>query len=199
MSLDVVTEYPWDGAVGLTVTATPAASWTLTLRVPHWAEGATAQVNGDDSGASVDNGWLRITRQWASGDTVTLALPMQPRFSRADPRVDALRRSEALERGPLVYCLEGTDNEGVRFDDVVVDTSAPVTETPASGLDGILALTAKASLRAHRDAGWWPYGPHDETAGPASVDVTAVPYYAWGNREPGAMRVWLPTAVTTHL
>ena len=194
VSLDVVTDYPWDGVVGLTVAATPAASWTLSLRVPHWAAGATAEVNGADSGASVDSGWLRITRGWVVGDTVTLTLPMQPRFSQADPRVDALRHSQALERGPLVYCLEATDNQGVRFDDVVVDTTAPVAEQPASGLEGILALTAKASIRAHRDAGWWPYGPRDEIAGPASVDVTAVPYYAWANRDLGPMRVWLPTA-----
>ncbi len=193
VSLDVVTDYPWDGTVGFTVTATPAASWTLVLRVPHWAEGATAQVNGAANGASVDDGWLRITRGWTAGDTVSLTLPMRPRFSQADPRVDALRHSEALERGPLVYCLEATDNQGVRFDDVVVDTTSPLAEQPASGLDGILALTAKASIRAHRDAGWWPYGPRDETAGAASVDVTAVPYYAWGNRDLGAMRVWLPT------
>jgi len=69
-----------------------------------------------------------------------------------------------------------------------------VSQSSASGLDQIVALTARASIRRHQQAGWWPYGRRDEAAGESSVEVTAVPYYAWGNRELGAMRVWLPTA-----
>jgi len=194
VTLDVTTDYPWDGTVDVTVTGTPAASWTLRLRVPHWATGAGATVNGEAVSAGVEKGWLAITREWSEGDRVVLTLPLEARFSQADPRVDALRDSQALERGPLVYAIEATDNQGVRFDDIVVDTSAPVSEGSASGLEGILALTAKASIRAHQDAGWWPYGSRDESAGEPTVNLTAVPYYAWGNRELGAMRVWLPTA-----
>lgn len=95
---------------------------------------------------------------------------------------------------PLVYCLEATDNTGHRLDDVVVDPSQPVrVESDPLRLDGIPTLVAQASVREHDTTSWWPYAEGSATAGAgAGTTLRAVPYYAWGNRESGAMRVWIP-------
>jgi len=149
-------------------------------------------VNGQVRGGG-DSGWWVIEGIWEQGDIIEINLPMQPRFSRADPRVDSLRASVALERGPLVYCLEAADNSGIRFDDIVVDPAAGVSEQPGSTvLAGVTALTFPGQVRSHDTEPAWPYRDRAESARGTS-NLTAIPYYSWGNREPGAMRVWLPT------
>jgi DUF1680 family protein len=164
----------------------------MKLRVPGWADGADVTVNGEVQGA-VDTGWWVIEGIWEQGDIIEINLPMQPRFSRADPRVDSLRACVALERGPLVYCLEAADNSGTRFDDIVVDPAVGVYEQPGSnGVAGVTALTFLGQVRSHDTEPAWPYRDRAERARGTS-NLTAIPYYSWGNREPGAMRVWLPT------
>jgi DUF1680 family protein len=108
--------------------------------------------------------------------------------------VDADRGLIAVERGPLVYCVESVDQLGLRLDDIVIDRdSQPVIGHPAPALAGITTLRLTAEKRHHDPTSWWPYlsdGSSPESpAGRATV--TAIPYYAWGNREPSAMRVWL--------
>ncbi|TDC73576.1 glycoside hydrolase family 127 protein [Streptomyces hainanensis] len=207
-ALRVETDYPRQGRIALTVTATGQDPWALALRVPHWsADTWSVTVNGAAPSAdevALADGWLRLTRAWAEGDTVLLDLDLAPRFTLADPRVDAVRGCAAIERGPLVYCVEGLDQPrlapGEGLDDLVVDPTAGLgtVERPQL-LGGVTAVTATARRRprpdATRAAPWWPYRP--ATAGtpdPAGepVTLTAVPYYAWANRENCAMRVWLP-------
>jgi len=106
--LRVATDYPWDGAVQIVVESGPDQPWALGVRVPHWADGVTATVNGHRVAQTPAAGWLSITRTWAAGDELLLELPLAVRFTRADPRVDADRGAVALERGPLVYCLEAS-------------------------------------------------------------------------------------------
>jgi DUF1680 family protein len=197
------TGLPWTGSVSITATGPEDVPWTLTLRVPAWSPRTRVAVNGEDVGDQPEDGWLRITRDWHPGDVVTMDLDMAVRVVTADPRVDATRGAVALERGPLVYCLEAVDQPpGLRLDDVVVDPAQPVTahERPDL-LGGVVTLAARGRLRpGGQPSGWWPYNTA-EAAGVAGVvqepgaevELTAVPYYAWANREPGAMRVWIPT------
>jgi uncharacterized protein len=193
--VSVQTGYPWDGQVRVRVEESPG-EWGLTVRVPHWARSATVTVNGQQVDTQPSEGWLTVTRRWSEGDELVLDLPLDPRLTRADHRVDADRASVALERGPLVYCFESVDNPGQRLDDVVIDPAAPVTlagQDPSLP-DGIATLVAHGVARPHPDQGWWPYpedGTREETDG-AAVELRAVPYFVWGNREPGAMRVWVP-------
>ena len=196
VTLEVDTDYPWDGRVRVVVAEVPGGRWALTLRVPHWAPDATVQLNGErhDSGAA--NGWLGIRRNWLRGDELVLDLPLRPRFTRADPRVDADRGLIAVERGPLVYCVESADQPGQRLDDIVIDPdSQPVIGEPVPALGEISTLRLTAEKRRHDSTSWWPYT--SDASSPRSptdrVTVTAIPYFAWGNREPGAMRVWLRT------
>ena len=128
---------------------------------------------------------------------MVLVLPLQPRFTAADPRLDAARDSVALEYGPLVYCLESVDNPGHRLDDITIDPTAAIEVVSGDGvLAGLTTLRAAGHLRARTgSSSWWPYRRANTAATAASeaVTLTAVPYYTWGNRTQGAMRIWVPT------
>jgi DUF1680 family protein len=194
-TLSVQTGYPWQGQVRVRVESAPGGTWGLGVRVPHWATSAEATVNGEGVQAPPEEGWLTVAREWAVGDELVLELPLDVRFTRADPRVDADRGAVAVERGPLVYCLEAVDNPGQRLDDVVIDpTAAPTLGEEPSLLGGVPTVVAKGRRRSRPATGWWPYRADGGTADGADGDLelTAVPYFVWGNRDEGAMRVWVP-------
>ena len=196
--MDVTTDYPWDGTVTIRVAEAPSGRWELALRVPHWAQQPTLTVNGTTVDTAPADGWWVVSRQWNDGDEVVLVLPLEPRFTVADPRLDAARGAVAVEYGPLVYCLEAVDNPGHRLDDLTVDTGvAPEVLAVEGPLAGVAIIRTGGRVRPRTGASWWPYRLAGATAGDEpkdSVPLTAVPYYTWGNREPGAMRIWLPTA-----
>jgi DUF1680 family protein len=129
---------------------------------------------------------------------VVLVLPLQPRFTAADARLDVARRAVAVEYGPLVYCLEAVDNPRHRLDDLTVDTAVAPKVAPVVGTLGrVASIRIAGRVRPRAGASWWPYSlagaPARDELG-ESVPLTAVPYYTWGNRKPGAMRIWVPTA-----
>ncbi|MGZ0150841.1 glycoside hydrolase family 127 protein [Kribbella sp. WER1] len=176
VELTVETNYPWDGAVRITSPKSAAVE----LRIPGWAEGAT--VNGQPVDAG---GYAR-----AEGAEIELVLPLTPRVVGADPRVDAVRGCVALERGPLVYAVEQEDN-AANVDDLHLLPEAPVVPEAAELLDGVTVLRAQGRAGTGHRPGWSFVPDAGDSVG-EQVDVVAVPYYAWANREIGAMRVWLP-------
>ncbi|AKJ08720.1 glycosyl hydrolase [Streptomyces incarnatus] len=193
------TGYPWHGSIALTVGESPAdRPWTLSLRIPRWCTEFRIRCGErtyDQGDAPVTDGWLRLTHTWEPGDRVLLELGLEPRLTAADPRVDAVRGCLAIERGPLVYCVEQADHPGGGLDGIVLDPSRPLAVKHRPDLlGGVTTVVAAGRRRNIPDAGWWPY-----TAAPAAeqggepVDLIAIPYYAWANREDGSMRVWLPT------
>jgi DUF1680 family protein len=196
--MEVTTDYPWDGTISIRIVEAPADRWELGLRVPQWVEQPTLTVNGSAVDTAPADGWWVVGREWNDGDEVVLVLPLGPRLTAADPRLDAARGTVAIEYGPLVYCLEAVDNPGHRLDDVTVDTAAALEVMPADGtLGGAATIRTAGRVRPRAGASWWPYSLAGATAGDEpgkSVPLTAVPYYTWGNREPGAMRIWVPTA-----
>lgn len=222
-TVHVSTEYPWQGSISVQVTDTPSSPWTVTLRLPTWASGHRLSVDGQDVEADADDaaeGWLRVTRVWRAGETLRLDIDLTPRLTVGDPRVDAVRGTVALERGPLVYCVERADLvDGPRLDDLVLDADLGDGDTARLGaevredlLGGVVVVRVPARVRLHEEsgsgsrsgsrdgAGWWPYRqasqPSDDQSESAeeaaNVRLTAIPYYAWGNRRVGAMRVWIP-------
>ena len=98
---------------------------------------------------------------------------------------------------PQVYCLESVDNPGHRLDDITIDPTAAIEVVSGDGvLAGLTTLRAAGHLRARTgSSSWWPYRRANTAATAASeaVTLTAVPYYTWGNRTQGAMRIWVPT------
>jgi DUF1680 family protein len=196
VAFDVDTDYPWSGRIAVTVVRTGNAPWSLALRVPGWASHSTVTVAGGPSRPEVDqHGYTVVTRRWRVGDVVTLDLDMTPRVVEPHPRIDAIRGCVALERGPLVYCLEQVDQEaGVDLADVAVPaTPAPrvahrddlLGDTNVLELDGAVRTPATWGGRAYRPvtAAADDYRP---------TGLIAVPYHQWANRQVAAMRVWIP-------
>jgi DUF1680 family protein len=190
-SVEVDTAYPWDGTVSITVTEAADGPWTLALRVPSWCADAKLSVNGSVVRSGAQAGYLRLTRTWRAGDRAELVLAMPPRLIAAHPRVDAVRGTAALARGPLVYCLEHADLpeslSGVVFEDLQLDASAPLT---ADGKE--LHATIRARDGA-ADALYRTIGAPG-AQGTVSATVPTIPYFLWANRAPGPMRVWIPLA-----
>lgn len=178
--LAVATDYPWDGRVAVTVVSAPDRDWTLSLRVPAWCAGARARADPDGVTAAAEPGtYLRLRRRWTPGTTVVLDLRMPVRRTAAHPRVDAVRGCVAIERGPLVYCLEQADQPaGVLVDDAQVTGGECEAAWDPDLLGGMTVVRLPG-----RTAGSY-----------ADLHLTAVPYFAWANRGPGPMRVWIPVA-----
>lgn len=195
IAFDVETDYPVSGLVRVVVTdAAPDAEWTLTLRVPAWADGARLRVVPTNGGVAAESdaapGAVEVRRAFRAGDVVELELPMAPRLTAPDERIDAVRGCLVIERGPEVFALESVDLAAAGVDDVaqvaLAPGSAPVERDGRVWIDVV----------RHResDAGW-PYGePGDGLGGAASLSVPLVPYHEWAERGPSTMRVWIPAA-----
>ncbi|WP_229073307.1 beta-L-arabinofuranosidase domain-containing protein [Actinoplanes sp. DH11] len=181
IGLDVETDYPVSGQVAIRVVHSPAAPWTLTLRIPHWATGATVD------GAQVSPGLVHLRRDFTAGDTVLLDLAVTPRLTTADPRIDAVRGCAVVERGPVVYCAESVDlPDGVPVDALRLDPGVPLHDH-----DGGVAASCQVTLL---DDDSWPYHDPAPELRTGAVDVTLRPYHDWASRGPSTMRVWLPLA-----
>ena len=199
--LRVETDQPWQGAVTISVDSAPAEPWALSVRLPAWMRAGSARVAGQPVEVDAPSGALVMERAWSAGERVELEIEMPARFTLPHPAIDAVRGCAALERGPLVYCVEQADLAGgTRLEDVDVDIGSQPALAAASGLpDEVQALAIEARVRRH-GAVWkhWPYAPTTVVETPAgeATTVTAIPYFSWANREVGPMRVWLPISRT---
>lgn len=191
VGLSVDTDYPWDGAVRVGLDLAASAEFTLRLRVPGWCTGASVRVNGEplELANVLRGGYAELTRTWQPGDEVVLAFPMPAVRVRARPDVKADAGLVALQRGPLVYCLEGADVP-VPLHQVVLPDDAELMPTfEPDLLEGVTVLRAAAQME---DAGDWGEALYSAASPPPRpLALTAVPYFAWDNRAPGEMRVWL--------
>ena len=199
VALTMQTGYPWQGQVKLTIQETDASTWQLRLRLPGWRPKVQVTLNEQPVEAlTLETGYLVLERAWQPGDRVELVLAMEPYLVEAHPRVDAVRNSVALLRGPLVYCLEEIDQPGINLMDIELDETAPLEAIWREALlpEGVMVIQAKGCIVA--DDSWQGqlYRPLSSsgTLARKSVSLTAIPYYAWANRGANAMRVWLPRA-----
>jgi uncharacterized protein len=193
----VETDYPWDERVVLTVTHTDSQPWELRLRRPGWCMSPGLRVGDrsvDVAGRGAD--YIAVERVWQVGERVELTLPMPPRFVEANPRLESARDCAAIERGPMVYCLEQCDSPLASVLGVQIDTTAALESSWQAELLGGVTIVRARGVGGPTEA--WSdgslYRPLDTTESPARqpLELTAVPYYAWANRTPGAMRVWIP-------
>jgi DUF1680 family protein len=177
--LRVETDYPWSGRIEVSILETPAAPWTLTLRIPGWCESANVEVAGA-APETVPAGARTVerTRSWAPGERVVLTIDMPVRVTRPHPRVDAVRGCVAFERGPIVYAVETADlPAGTELEDVRVDAQVRPTLTTRDDLPGApVGLTLAASSASTG----------------AESEIGAIPYFSWAQRRTEAMRVWIP-------
>jgi len=192
VSLTQRTEYPWKETVEITVRTETEVRFTLAIRIPGWCKNAEVTVNGEDVKiATVSRkGYARITRLWRSGDRVEILLPMAIERIHAHPAVRANAGKAAIQRGPVVYCLEEVDN-GSNLPDLSLPQDAKLSlgscERSLAGAPVIHGV----ALRSRITAQW-----RDTLYGPGEVEkeettIRAIPYFTWANREPGEMLVWI--------
>jgi DUF1680 family protein len=195
----IETKYPWDGMVQLTVSESDGSPWQLGLRVPEWCPSARVSVNGESIKVpEIKKGYVVLNRPWRASDVVQLELSMAPVLIEANPRVNATRECLAIQRGPMVYCLESIDNTGFNLMDIQLEETAPLHISWREDLfpEGMMVVQAKGYALEGGDWQSQLYNPLGDDQGlrRTPLSLMAIPYYAWANRGLDGMRVWVPRA-----
>lgn len=194
VALSQETRYPWDGSVKITIEKCPPSELSLKFRIPGWAHGGTLQVNGSSTGPPLKSGsYVEVRRKWKVGDSVELNLPMDATLVESNPLVEETRNQVAIRRGPIVYSLESTDlPKGVRVQDVSIGADVKLTSRfEPNMLNGVTVVEATCSVKPSGDWDGKLYRPL-QNAHARTIDAKFIPYYAWSNRGPSEMTVWLP-------
>ncbi len=185
------TDYPWEGTVHLTLDMAAPATFGLRLRIPGWCRAARLYVNGE--AVALDDrmidGYARIERAWQPDDRVTLALEMPIERVTAHPDLRQDAGQVALQRGPVVYCLEAVDHDRPLHRILLPASAGLAAQFRADLLDGVIVLIGQAAATDPSDWGDTLY--RTKPASWVPCPITAIPYYTWDNRQAGQMRVWL--------
>ncbi|RLF02736.1 MAG: glycoside hydrolase family 127 protein, partial [Thermoprotei archaeon] len=191
------TDYPWSGVAEIEVRPSRTSLFSLFLRIPGWCRKARVEVNGTEfSGKPIPSSYLEVRREWDWGDVVKLSLDMPVTLIQSHPHVTYNTCRVAIKRGPIVYCLEQVDNPDCDVWDVVLPVEAKLTpKFRRDLLGGVVVIEGRALAL---DSSTWKgklYAPLSEVeVRVKAVELKAVPYYAWANREPGPMTVWVRLA-----
>lgn len=191
VTLSQKTDYPWNGKVVLKLTCAASSDFTLGLRIPDWCDGMSVKVNGEPVNltACTRKSYARIRRTWTNHDRVEIDLPMPVERMTAHPLATSDAGRMALQRGPLVYCLEETDNCR-DLPSVRIPRDSKLTVRKESRLlGGVRTLSARGTKRLAENWHGRLYGPEADKE--EAITVKAVPYYAWANRRVGEMIVWV--------
>ena len=196
IKLTQATEYPWNGRVRITISECSGKEFALKLRVPGWTKSALVRINQQPEGSSARPGtYFEIRRSWQPGDFVDVDMPMPLRLMEANPLVEEDLNQVAVQRGPVVYCLESPDlPAGVKISEVMMPAGCELrARYDRQLLDGVVVLEGK--LAAHVADDW--QGKLYREVQPAElkpISVKFIPYFTWQNRGPAEMTVWLPRA-----
>lgn len=208
--LEQQTNYPWDGDISIKVMKNQGKAFRMLIRIPGWVDrqpvpsnlyrfsddvqgSYTVKVNGRPVEGQLENGYLAIDRQWKKGDVVSVQLDMPVRTVKADQHVKADQGRTAVERGPLVYCAEGADNQGFCIFNFLVPRQPrfTVVDRQISGQRDV-----NFSVKAIEVEG---QAVDTDAAGKVkaqSATLTMIPYYAWNHRGTGLMQVWLSQSIS---
>ncbi len=193
VQVETQTRYPWSGDIRMTVTPEDTASWTLALRHPGWCREAELRINEEcvEWRPLFKDGYIHVNKRWQKGDTIHYRLGMPVERIQSHPAILENRGRIALQRGPLIYCLEETDHTGP-LADLEIFADADIRPSVMHELEPELV---SLDLEAVRHASFpgddgSPYTPH-RCIPPVTARCRAIPYYAWDNRAPGEMMIWL--------
>jgi uncharacterized protein len=199
VSLRQVTKYPWNGDIRFEVSLATPQHFTLHLRVPAWCERWSLLVNGEsveramNGELSLGMGYIHLRREWNPGDVIEYSMEMPIQAMWAHPAVRDLQGRVALERGPIVYCLEGVDHTGIPLNRIAIDPNNLSNEFQIEHeedlLGGISLLRGKGTIVDEH--GWENVLYRSQQPLSKRIELTAIPYYAWDNRASGEMRIWL--------
>ena len=193
------TNYPWEGTVDISVTPSEPSEFTFYLRIPGWADHAQVVVNGKALTGAKPGEYLPIRRRWSPGDAIHLQMEMTPQVLEANPHVADDTGRVAVQRGPLVYCLEELDQPtGVSLADLAVDLGQrPAaqfqSEHRSDLLGGVIVLRHSGVAYERAGSGNALYPRYTgQPVKTRKVPLTFIPYYAWANRQATSMQVWTP-------
>lgn len=182
-----VTDYPWDWQVELHFEAEQPTDFEIALRIPAWCQQARIYINDELVPAETENGYVIISNEWTSEAVIRLELPMPVTRIRANPKARHMVNKVALQRGPLVYCLEEVDN-GTNLSTIQLPESATLTAMNDNTFDGAMVIRGTAQQLQIPDKNNL-YQTNSFTT--QLLEIQAIPFYLWANREVGEMRVWL--------
>jgi len=193
------TKYPWNGVGDITITPEKPVEFTLYLRIPGWSDHTQVKVNGKAVSGATPGQYLALRRRWEPGDVISVKFDLTTHLVAANPRVVDDYGRVAIQRGPLVYCLEQLDQpEGVALRDVRLDvnqkSSTPFHEEFRDDLlGGVVVLNCMGALyeRSSSTAGLY-FRYRRETSEKHAATLTFIPYYGWANRAATPMQVWTP-------
>jgi hypothetical protein len=188
--------YPWNGQVQLVIEEAPSSPMTISLRIPGWTDSASVRINGSPSTQmAVPGTYLDLHRSWKPGDTIELEMPMRVKLLVSHPLVEETRNHVAVQRGPIVYCLESNDlPAGRSLLDARIRAGSPWrTIHDDALLGGATFLETELSFPAESERSSDLYRELDLTK-VHRVACRLIPYYAWGNRGQSEMTVWIPLA-----
>jgi hypothetical protein len=196
VKLKQTTDYPWDGKIRIDVVETPRRKeYTLYLRIPEWCDKAALKVNGKSVAvASGSNTYFPVKRVWRKGDKIELDLEMRVKLLESNPLVEETRNETAVKRGPIVYCLEGMDVQGgQKMDNVLIPADIKLTPRKLT-IDGAEMVVLDGTARLADNVSWKETLYREVRPAKNKVNITLIPYFAWGNRGKSEMTVWMPLA-----
>ncbi|MBB3699945.1 glycoside hydrolase family 127 protein [Flammeovirga yaeyamensis] len=192
--LNQVTNYPWEGAVNITVEKAKKKPFDMMLRIPDWAHGTTVKVNGEAVESEVVAGkFTTVNRKWKKGDIITIDMPMDVKLVEANPLVEEARNQVAVRRGPIVYCVETPDlPEGSKILDVYIKGGAPLkVNYEKDFLGGVATIEAPILIRKDQSIEASMYSTVSKPEFTEST-IKMVPYFSWSNRGESEMTVFMP-------
>ena len=192
LKLKQTTQYPWEGLVSIEIEECKKKAFDILLRIPKWAEGTTIKINGKPSKATIVAGtFARINRRWKKGDVITIEMPMTVDFVEGHPRIEEVRNQVAIQRGPVVYCMESPDlPEDTNILEVYIQGNAPLKANYRPGfLGGVTAIEGEILIRKDKSPGMYRKvtKPNFKTH-----QTQFVPYFSWSNRGQAEMTVFMP-------
>lgn len=200
----MTTNYPWDGKTTLTLNPKTKSKFKVSLRIPGWLRGEavpgdlfvfenkspdafTILVNGKPAPYQMENGYASINREWKNGDVVELTFAMEVKRLTSRTEVKQNEGRVALQRGPLVYCVEGVDNGGQAWNFILPDNATFTSQFNKDLLEGVTTIQFTAPTLQ--------INPDGQSITTENRKITAIPYYAWCNRGQNQMQVWLPRSI----
>lgn len=192
VSLQQESNYPWDGNVKITVEQLPADDFSLRLRLPSWCSEAKLFINGKATPYTTDKGYVNINRKWKKGDIITWNMAMPTELLESNPLVEETRNQVAVKRGPMVYCLESNDMpSGTRVFDVAIPSTATFKPTPTTLDNAPITALETTGVRIN-DQQWDKTLYRPVSKQKKTIPLKLIPYYAWSNRGPSEMTIWVP-------
>ena len=189
------TKYPWEGKIALRVAPASPEEFTLFVRIPGWSRHSSAKVNGKPIEDVTPGTYKAIRRNWSGEELVELEFDMQPQWVHANPAVADDTGRIAMQRGPVVFCMEQLDQAGntpEEFPRVATRLSEQSDgQYDSKLLDGVVALTVSGTVETPPMQSLYDSGPVGRKPG-RTITLKLVPYYAWANRDPSSMQVWIP-------